>query len=221
VCVNQCCQAASLHSVKMSIMSYTGGTVLAMAGDGCVCIASDLRLGEQMNTMAVDQKKVHKISDKVYVGLAGFHSDAKTVLDKIMFRKSLYELRENRCIKPKVLATIISNLAYQHRFGSYFTEPLVAGLDPVSHKPYICAMDTIGNICTPEDFVAIGTGAEYLLGVSESFWRKGMNSDELFEATAQSMLAALERDAASGWGAVVYTITKDKVNIRTIKTRMD
>ena len=38
-----------------------------------------------------------------------------------------------------------------------------------------------------------------------------MNADELFEATAQSILAALERDAASGWGAVVYTITKDKV----------
>lgn len=90
------------------------------------------------------------MSDKVYVGLCGFHSDAKTVLDKIMFRKNLYELRENRSIKPKVLpppslhtlillllqvlATIISNLAYQHRFGSFFTEPLVAGLDPVSHK---------------------------------------------------------------------------------------
>lgn len=38
-----------------------------------------------------------------------------------------------------------------------------------------------------------------------------MNADELFEATAQSILSALERDAASGWGAVVYTITKDKV----------
>ena len=92
--------------------------------------------------------QIHKIADKVYVGLAGFHSDAKTVLDKIIFRKSLYELRENRQIKPKVCgssgqvqpddvqvaATIISNLAYQHRFGSFFTEPLVAGLDPVTGK---------------------------------------------------------------------------------------
>ena len=42
----------------MSIMSYTGGTVLAMAGDGCVCIATDLRLGEQMTTIATDVKKV-------------------------------------------------------------------------------------------------------------------------------------------------------------------
>lgn len=39
-----------------------------------------------------------------------------------------------------------------------------------------------------------------------------MSPDELFEATAQSILSCLERDAASGWGVVVYTITKDKVS---------
>ena len=48
-----------------------------------------------------------------------------------------------------------------------------------------------------------------------------MNPEELFEATAQSMLSAMERDAASGWGVLVYTITKDKINVTTLKGRMD
>lgn len=48
-----------------------------------------------------------------------------------------------------------------------------------------------------------------------------MNSDELFEATAQAFLSAMERDASSGWGVMIYTITKDKVNISTLKARMD
>lgn len=56
---------------------------------------------------------------------------------------------------------------------------------------------------------------------TSGFWKEGMNSDELFEATAQSMLSAMERDAASGWGVIVYTITKDKVNVKTIKARLD
>ncbi|KAM3718911.1 Proteasome subunit [Dirofilaria immitis] len=198
-----------------------GGTILAMVGNDCVCIASDLRLGEQMTTIATNMKKVYKLGEKVYIGLGGFHSDAKTVLDKIAFRKNLYELRENRKIKPEVVAVMVSNLLYQHRFGGYFTEPLIAGLDPTTNKPYICSMDTIGCISAPNDFVAVGTGTEYLLGVCEGFWKEGMNSDELFEATAQSMLSAMERDAASGWGVIVYTITKDKVNIKTIKARMD
>lgn len=42
----------------MSIMSYSGGTVLAMAGNHCVCIASDLRIGEQMTTIATNMTKV-------------------------------------------------------------------------------------------------------------------------------------------------------------------
>lgn len=194
---------------------------MAMAGDQCVCIATDLRFGEQMTTVATNVKKIHKLGDKVYIGLGGFHSDSKTVLDEIIFRKNLYELRENRKIKPEVAGTMVSNLLYHHRFGGYFTEPLIAGLDPATNSPYICGMDVIGCISAPKDFVAVGTGSEYLLGVCEGFWREGMNSEELFEATAQSMLSAMERDAASGWGVIVYTITKDKVNIKTLKARMD
>ena len=83
-------------------MSYTGGTVVAMAGDGCVCIATDLRLGEQMTTVATNVKKIHKIGDRLYVGLCGFYSDALTVKNHVLYRKSLYELRENRKMRPEV-----------------------------------------------------------------------------------------------------------------------
>ncbi|CAD5210265.1 unnamed protein product [Bursaphelenchus okinawaensis] len=205
----------------MSIMDYNGGTIVAMTGDECVCIGTDLRLGEQMTTIATNVKKIHKVSDKVYVGLPGFASDAQTVLNKIEFQKGLYELREKRKLRPEVVATMVSNLLYKTRFGGYITTPLVAGLDPNTHKPYVCGMDTIGCIGNPKDFVAVGCGAEYCLGVCEGFWRENMGPDELFEATAQSLLSALERDASSGWGALIYTITKDKVNVKSIRGRMD
>uniref|UniRef100_A0A0K0F9E0 Proteasome subunit beta n=1 Tax=Strongyloides venezuelensis TaxID=75913 RepID=A0A0K0F9E0_STRVS len=205
----------------MGIMSYNGGTVLAMAGKDSICIGCDLRYGEQMTTVGTDYKKIHKVADKVYVGMGGFASDAKTLLDKIEFTKSLYELRENRVMKPQVIANIISNLMYQKRFGSYFTEPLVAGLDQTTGKPFIVSMDVIGCMAEPKDFVCVGTGAEYLLGVCEGFWKENMTSDELFEATAQCLLSGLERDSASGWGAIIYTVTKDKVVMKTIKARMD
>lgn len=35
-----------------------------------------------------------------------------------------------------------------------------------------------------------------------------MGPDELFEATAQAMLSAIDRDASSGYGVMIYTITK-------------
>lgn len=47
------------------------------------------------------------------------------------------------------------------------------------------------------------------------------NPEELFEATSQSLMAGVDRDALAGWGAVVYVVTKDKVVARTLKGRMD
>lgn len=42
----------------MSIMSYSCGSVLAMLGIDCVCIATDLRIGERMTTIATNVEKV-------------------------------------------------------------------------------------------------------------------------------------------------------------------
>lgn len=60
------------------------------------------------------------------------------------------------------------------RFGPYFSEPLIAGLDPETLTPYICNMDHIGCISNPEDFVAVGTGSLQLYGICEAVWEKNM-----------------------------------------------
>lgn len=63
----------------MDITEYNGGTVLAMAGDKCVAIASDLRLGEQRGTLACDWSKAFPIHDRLYCGLAGLGTDVLTL----------------------------------------------------------------------------------------------------------------------------------------------
>ena len=45
--------------------------------------------------------------------------------------------------------------------------------------------------------------------------------EELFETISQSLLNAVDRDAISGWGAVVHVITPERVITRTLKGRMD
>lgn len=59
----------------------------------------------------------------------------------------------------------------------------------------------------------------FLLG--ELFFKPNMNADELFEATSQALLNGVDRDSASGWGAVVYVIEKDKITVRELKGRQD
>merc|ERR1712173_13123 len=91
--------------------------------------------------------------------------------------------------------------------------------DPVTFKPYICNMDSIGCITEPVDYVAGGKCKVQLLGMCETLWEPKMKPDQLFECISQAVMNAMDRDAISGSGAVVHIIEKDKVTTRTLKTR--
>lgn len=93
--------------------------------------------------------------------------------------------------------------------------------------PFLSGMDLIGAPVFTSDFVVSGTCTSNLHGMCESLYRPDMvsvpsraeceqlnfitystccfqNPDELFEVLSQSLLAAVDRDALSGWGAVVH-----------------
>lgn len=202
-------------------LQYNGGVVLAMAGDSCVAIASDRRFGQQQLTLACDANRVHRMHDRLYLGLTGLATDCTTLAERFRFKLNMYRLREKRDIRPKTFASLVSTTLYERRFGPYFCEPVIAGLDAESGKPFICSMDLLGAEMFTEDFALAGTCAESLFGTCETFWRPGLQPDELFEVVSQSLLAALDRDCLSGWGAVVHVVTKDGVTTRELKARMD
>ncbi|TQD69150.1 hypothetical protein C1H46_045317 [Malus baccata] len=62
---------------------------------------------------------------------------------RLMFRHKLYQLREERDMKPETFASLVSAILYEKRFGPYFTQPVIAGLGD-EDKPFICTMDSIG-----------------------------------------------------------------------------
>ena len=66
-----------LHTAQ--IFEYNGAAIVAMAGKECVAIGSDLRFGVQFQTLACDFKKVYRIHDHLYLGLAGLGTDAQTL----------------------------------------------------------------------------------------------------------------------------------------------
>lgn len=99
----------------MSIFEYNGAAVVAMAGDKCVAIGSDLRLGVQFQTLATDYKKVYKIHDHLYLGLAGLGTDAQTLHQRFMFLHNMYKLREERNIRPTTFGHLVSSTLYEKR----------------------------------------------------------------------------------------------------------
>jgi 20S proteasome subunit beta 3 len=133
---------------------------------------------------------------------------------------NLYKLREEREMPPEVVNNLLSTLLYEKRFGPYFVEPIVAGLDE-DNKPFLSCMDLIGSSVHANDFVVSGTCTGNMHGMCEALYQPEMNPDELFEVLAQSLLSSVDRDAMSGWGGVVHIITKDGVMTKELKGRMD
>ncbi len=60
------------------------------------------------------------------------------------------------------------------RFGPYFVEPVIAGLDAKTGQPYISSMDLIGCPMETDDFVVSGTCSEQMYGMCESLWEPNL-----------------------------------------------
>lgn len=202
-------------------MEYNGGCVVAMTGKGCVAIAADRRFGVQQQTLALNMQKVFEVGRGTYLGFGGLASDVQTMIERVRFRTNLFKLREERDIKPTSLANLVSAMLYERRFGPYFVEPVIAGLEGPEHKPFICAMDLIGAQELPLDFACAGTCKESLMGMCESLWKPDMAPEELFETISQATISSVDRDCLSGWGVVVHLITAEGVTTRTLMTRQD
>lgn len=202
-------------------MEYNGSAIVAMTGKNCVAIATDKRYGiRQLQTISTDFQKAFQLTDKCFVGLSGLASDIQTMSQLLKFKLKLYSLREDRTMTTKTIMNLISTTMYERRFGPYFTEPVVAGLDEQGN-PHICSYDFIGATSVSKDFTCSGTTSDQLMGVCESFWRPDMNADQLFETISQCLLSAVDRDCLAGWGGVVHVITPEGITTRSLKGRMD
>ena len=203
-----------------NIFQYHGGSVIGMKGKNCVAIAMDRRLGSQYKTVSLNYQRVFKMTDKCLTGIVGLGGDIQTLAANLRYRMNIYKLKESREIQPRTLAWLIATSLYERRFSPYFIEPIVAGLDD-NNEPYLATTDSIGCMCDGDDFFCIGTASEMLLGACESFYKPNLEPDELFETASQCFMSGLDRDAFSGWGAVVFIITSSGVTAKTLKTRMD
>ncbi|XP_028627821.1 proteasome subunit beta type-3-like [Grammomys surdaster] len=205
----------------VSIMSYSGGAIMAMKGKNCVAIAADRRFGIQAQMVTTNFQKISPMCDRLYIGLAGLATDIQTVSWCLKFQLNPYELKEGRQNKPYTLMSRVANVLNEKRFGPYYTEPVIAGLDPKTFKPFICSLDLIGCPMVTDDFVVSGTCSEQTHGMLESLWEPNMDPEHLSETISQAMLSVVDRAAISGMGVIVHIIGKDKITTRTLKARMD
>lgn len=83
------------------------------------------------------------------------------------------------------------------------TQVIVGGVHIV---PEIYTLDPLGSLL-PDNYAAVGTGAELALGLIDSEYNKNMTEDASKKLAIKAIKSSVQRDSASGDGIDILAIT--------------
>ena len=198
---------------EMSYQSLQGATVVGLICSDGVVLAAEKRVSFGRMVMSRSGKKVFKITPTIGLAFAGLVSDMQAMTREATAYANLFKLENNRPIKVKAMAKLISNLLFNRRQMPLLMETLVAGVD--EDGPGLYSMDPVGSLI-PDDFITAGTGAPLAMGLIEAQYNKEMNVEAGAELAYNSIKAAVARDVVSGDGVDMLIFTKEGIEERKL-----
>jgi proteasome beta subunit len=91
---------------------------------------------------------------------------------------------------------------FERRYFPLLTQVIVGGFDT---KAKIYTLDPLGSLL-PDDYAAVGSGAELALGILDADYKPKLNQDEAVKLAIKSIRSSAQRDASSGDGIDILTI---------------
>ena len=181
----------------------TGTSTIGITFDGGVVVGADHRatMGHFIANKSV--KKLFKISNSVALTTAGLVGHAQSLSRTLTAELRLYELKHSKAMTVKGAATLTANILVGR---PHYVQLLIVGVDDSGSSVY--SIDSAGG-SIPDAYCATGSGSPYMYGVLEDQFSDGMSRDEALKVAAKALLAAAQRDAASGNGMDLAVITAE------------
>lgn len=188
----------------------TGTTTVALKCRDGVILATDKRatMGGFISNKEVN--KIYQVDDKIAATVAGGVGDAQSMMRVIRAESKLYKMNRREDITVKGIATLLANVLNNNRFYPYLVMSIVGGIDK---SPNIYSIDPVGGLMGEEDYIATGSGSPMAYGLLESEFKKDKSVQENLSMAIKAVKVAMERDAGSGNGINLATIT-DKEDFR-------
>ncbi|MBM3903849.1 MAG: proteasome subunit beta [Thaumarchaeota archaeon] len=181
-----------------------GATAVGITFDGGVVFASEKRIAYGNFLVSKNTKKTYTLTDKVGTSVAGLVADMQILVLQIKALAKIRKMELKRDVPQNSIAKMMSNMMYERRFFPLLTQVIVGG---VVGKPSIFTLDPLGSVL-PDDYAAVGTGAEMALGVLDHQFKPNLTEKEATELAIKSVKAATMRDSFSGDGIDVLVMTK-------------
>jgi proteasome beta subunit len=120
---------------------------------------------------------------------------------------ALFRLRNGKRINVEAAATLTSNILHSSRVYPYFVQTLLGGVD--DKGPALYSLDPTGGVIK-DMMIATGSGSPMAYGVLEDRYSEDLYVEEGVDVAIRALKAAMERDAFSGNGIRVATITEEE-----------
>lgn len=191
-----------------------GTTTVGIVCKDAVILAADKRAtaGFVVNKHT---QKIHKITDKIALTMAGLVSDAQLLTKLIKAEVKLKDLQTHRESNVKETANLAAGMLYSNLRKYSAVQSVVAflmgGADKDGLHLYDLGID--GSITEIKDYVSDGSGSVFALGVLEALFKEKMTKEEGTKLAVKAINAALQRDTATGNGIDVWVIDNTGVHI--------
>ncbi len=190
-----------------------GATAVGITFDGGVVIASEKRVAYGNFLVSKTTKKTFQLTPQVGAACAGLVADMQILSLQISALAKIRKMEIKRELPPNSVAKMISNMMYERRFFPLLTQVIVGG---IVDKPAIYTLDPLGSVL-PDEYAAVGTGAEMALGVLDPQFKEKMTEKEAIELAKKAVKSATLRDTFSGDGIDFLVIKKDGIKEFTEK----
>ena len=194
-----------------------GATTIGLVIKNGVILASEKRVTYGYALISKSGKKVFKITDRLGIACAGLIADMQAISRILAAEVRLYELENGRIMPIRSVAKLLSVILYNNRNMPYIAETLVGGVD--EEGPHLFVLDPWGSVIE-DKYAALGSGARIAIGIIESEYKDQLSEKEGEELAIKAIKTAIGRDAISGDGIDLLTITNSGVREKFIPLKV-
>jgi proteasome beta subunit len=189
----------------MAFQFMPGATAVGISFDNGVVLASEKRVSYGNFVVNKNTKKTFQVTDHVGAACAGMIADMQILVRQVGALAKIRKLETRRDVAPNSVAKMMSVIMFERRFFPLLTQVIVGGIDK---KPEIYTLDPLGSVL-PDDYAAVGTGAEMALGVMDSEYRPNISEQSAKELAIKAIKSSIQRDSASGDGIDILFVTRN------------
>jgi proteasome beta subunit len=197
----------------MAFEFMPGATVVGISYNDGVILAADKRVSFGNFVVNKNIKKTFPVTDHVGAACAGMVADMQVLVRQVEALAKIRKLETRREVAPNSIAKLMSVIMFERRYFPLLTQVIVGG---INEKPEIYTLDPLGSVL-PDDYAAVGTGAEGALGIMDAEFKPNMSEDAVKELASRAIRSATQRDAASGDGIDILYITRTGYREETIR----